>query len=86
MAQTQSHQDRWTSVYQACRLEQEGLALDKFLEAPWLWLEHYGQEAALRSIAQGFRPLLPAQVKVARRVGADTASQQRGTVIPFKRK
>lgn len=86
MAQTQSHRDRWTNVYQACRLEEEGLKLDQFLEAPWRWLEHYGQEAALRSMLQGFRPLLPTQVKVARRIQCGSDISAKGVVLPFHRK
>lgn len=64
----QAHRDEWTPVYQACRLAEEGIALDAFLAAPWQHLVEHGQESCFASHGRGFRPLLPRQAAVARRI------------------
>lgn len=58
----------WGEVFVACRLREEGLTFERFLQDPWGWLAHFGQESAPGCLRAGFRPLLPAQARVARRL------------------
>lgn len=76
---------RWAPVYRACRLVEAGVSFQEFLNAPWAFLAQHGQEAYFRSHAAGYRPLLPRQAKIARRVRQVEMSRQhrRGNVLPL---
>lgn len=60
----------WTEVFEACRLGEQGERLEEFLRDPWTVLRRHGQESAPECLANGFRPLLPRQAVVARRLAA----------------
>jgi len=66
----QAKRTYWLSVYTACQLHKQAGApsFDEFLKAPWVHLEQQGQADAPPSMADGYEPLLPAQVAVARRL------------------
>lgn len=59
--------DYWADIYRACRLQTE-VSFEVFLTDPWRYLRQFGQETAPALIAQGLRPLLPAQARVARKL------------------
>lgn len=68
MRYSDEHIEYWGTVFEACRLNEEGLTFEQFLTDPWSYLEQYGQESAPACMEAGFRPLLPAQARVARRL------------------
>jgi hypothetical protein len=57
--------DYWADIYRACGLQAE-ISFELFLSDPWRHLREFGQETAPALIEQGWRPLLPAQARVAR--------------------
>lgn len=57
--------DHWADIYQACGLRAE-ISFELFLSDPWRYLREFGQETAPALIEQGWRPLLPAQARIAR--------------------
>jgi len=84
--------DHWADIYRACGLQAE-LSFERFLSDPWRYLRELGQETAPALIEQGWRPLLPAQVRVARelaiaerRVERVSAAPALAQFIPGKRK
>jgi hypothetical protein len=86
MQRTLDGNEYWIEVFEACRLGEQGERLDAFLRDPLTALRRHGQESALECLAKGFRPLLPRQAAVARRlaqvwgreVPAGTGGQSRG--------
>ena len=60
--------------------------LDAFISAPWVHLASAGQEAYFRSTGNGYRPLLPEQARIAKRIRAmDMArDQRRGNIVPVQ--
>jgi hypothetical protein len=55
----------WGAVFVAARLLEQGIPFQEFLEDPWGCLKVVGFQSAPPSVACGYRPLLPHQVKVA---------------------
>ena len=60
--------EHWATIFQATSLFYEGVTFEEFLTAPWDYLYEHGQEGAPASMEQGFRPLLPEQARIARRM------------------
>jgi hypothetical protein len=59
----------WTDIYFKAHIEELlAISLRKFLTAPTHYLETAGQETAPAAIANGYRPLLPAQVAARQRI------------------
>jgi hypothetical protein len=84
--------DYWADIYRACGLQAE-ISFELFLSDPWRHLREFGQETAPALIEQGWRPLLPAQARVARelaiaerRVECVSAAPALARFIPSKRK
>jgi len=75
MQEMEKTREYWSAVFEACRLGEQGEGLEDFLADPWAVLRRHGQESAPECLANGFRPLLPRQAAVARRLaeawGAD---------------
>jgi len=68
--------DYWADIYQACGLRTE-ISFERFLSDPWRYLREFGQETAPTLIEQGWRPLLPAQARVARELAiADRCAER----------
>lgn len=64
-----AHLDAWADVYFKAHIaELLAISLSKFLTAPTHYLAQAGQETALTSIANGYRPLLPAQAIASQRI------------------
>jgi hypothetical protein len=64
-----AHLDAWADVYFKAHIaELLAISLSKFLTAPTHHLAQAGQETALTAIANGYRPLLPAQVTASQRI------------------
>ena len=64
-----AHLDAWADVYFKAHIaELLATPLSKFLTAPTHYLAQAGQETALTAIANGYRPLLPAQVAASQRI------------------
>lgn len=57
--------DYWADIYRTCGLQTE-MTFEIFLSDPWRYLRQFGQESAPALIEQGWRPLLPAQARIAR--------------------
>lgn len=55
----------WGTVFISCRLLEQGMTFGEFLNDPWGCLKAMGFQSAPLSLACGYRPLLPRQVKVA---------------------
>lgn len=64
------HIDTWSEVYNSSANISTPLKipLSCFLEDPQRYLEHAGQSTALTAMANGYRPLLPAQVAASQRI------------------
>jgi hypothetical protein len=66
----------WGTVFVDARLLEQEIPFHEFLEDPWGSLKAVGLQSAPPSVACGYRPLLPRQVKVAqalwRRWGTET--------------
>ena len=61
--------DAWADIYFNAHIaERLAISLSKFLTAPTHYLAQAGQETALTAIANGYRPLLPAQVTASQRI------------------
>lgn len=60
----------WGDVFERAHLSGQ-VTFEEFLKAPWDYLRKFGQEDAPASIARGYEPLLPAQVKVIQNLHAD---------------
>lgn len=74
---------RWEPVWRTCKLDR-AMTLDAFVSAPWHHLAGNGQEAYFRSTKAGFRPLLPQQAKIAKRIRAMEMAKDRryGNIVP----
>lgn len=57
----------WGEIFVTARIIEFGITFERFLKDPWHHLMTCGQESAPVCIAQGVRPLLPAQAEIARR-------------------
>lgn len=55
----------WGTMFVAARLLEQGIPFQEFLEDPWGCLKAVGLQSAPLSVAHGYEPLLPRQVKVA---------------------
>ena len=75
MQQKPDEKEYWTEVFEACRLGERGERLEDFLRDPWTVLCRHGQESAPECLANGFRPLLPRQVAVARKLAEMWANE-----------
>jgi hypothetical protein len=65
----QTYLDAWADIYFKAHIaELLATPLSKFLTAPTHYLAQAGQETALTAIANGYRPLLPAQVAASQRI------------------
>lgn len=68
--------EHWGAVYIACRLLEQGIPFQRFLEDPWGCLKAVSLRSAPLCLAGGYQPLLPRQVKLAqslwRRWGTET--------------
>jgi len=65
----QTYLDAWADIYFKAHIaELLATPLSKFLTAPTHYLAKAGQETALTAIANGYRPLLPAQVAASQRI------------------
>ena len=65
----QIHLDAWTAIYFKAHIaELVAIPLSKFLTVPTHYLAQAGQETALTAIANGYHPLLPAQVAASQRI------------------
>lgn len=91
---TDEHLDYWGEVFSACRLHELGVTFSSFIASPWEMLALHGQESAPECLTQGYRPLLPRQAAIARRIReeeartitvkhAETPAQTESNVIPF---
>lgn len=61
--------DALTDIYRKAHIEELlAIQLWKFLTAPTYYLERAGQETAPAVIADGYRPLIPAQVTARQRI------------------
>lgn len=61
--------DAWTDIYVKAHIaDLLAIPLSKFLTAPIHYLDVAGQETAPNAIANGYRPLLPAQIVACRRI------------------
>ncbi|UUY07313.1 hypothetical protein LRS11_15980 [Pseudomonas sp. J452] len=61
--------DTWSEVYSSAHISTLlNIPLSRFLEDPQRCLEHAGQSTALTAMANGYRPLLPAQVAASQRI------------------
>jgi hypothetical protein len=61
--------DAWADIYVKAHIaELLAISLSTFLTAPTHYLVQAGQETALTAIANGYRPLLPAQVTASQRI------------------
>ncbi|WP_025674116.1 hypothetical protein [Salinivibrio socompensis] len=58
----------WGEIFVSARIIEFGITFERFLKDPWKHLMSCGQESAPDAIAEGMRPLLPAQAEVARRI------------------
>ncbi|MDH4562843.1 hypothetical protein [Pseudomonas sp. BN411] len=68
-AHQQALLDAWADIYvQAHIAELLAIPLSSFLTAPRHFLDLAGQDTALTAIANGHRPLLPAQVAASQRI------------------
>lgn len=68
-AAQQSHVDTWANVYFHAHIsELLDISLSRFLEAPQRYLKLAGQSTATVAIANGYCPLLPAQVAASQRI------------------
>lgn len=67
-AKQQPEQASWQRIYDECRLKECGVEFHKFISDPWGVLTRCGQFGAPASIANGFKPLLPKQAAVAKRL------------------
>ena len=65
----------WASIYHACRLFEDGLNFDVFVQSPQHWLHLHGQEQAPQSMANGYQPLLPKQAVIARQIREQERTQ-----------
>ena len=73
-----AHLDAWADVYFNAHIaELLTIPLSKFLSAPTHYLALAGQETALTAIADGYRPLLPAQVTASQRIQKQWQDQGR---------
>jgi hypothetical protein len=81
--------DYWGAVYVAARLLEQGIPFQEFLADPWGSLKVVGLQSAPLSLACGYRPLLPRQVKVAqalwRRWEPETDGDEPATPEPDER-
>ena len=68
--------DYWAEIYHAIRLCDEGVPFELFVQAPHEYLGAYGQSEAPESMRQGYKPLLPAQARVARRLREEEKREQ----------
>lgn len=74
--------EKWRPVYDAAHLADTGLSFEVFLTAPWAHLVEQGQETAPRALHNGYRPLLPRQAKIAKRIRSlDVAREQANTKV-----
>lgn len=72
-----AHLDAWADVYFKAHIaELLAISLSKFLTAPTHYLAQAGQETALTAIANGYRPLLPAQVTTSQRIQRQWQNQE----------
>ncbi|UVE19530.1 hypothetical protein NVV93_09230 [Pseudomonas sp. LS44] len=70
--------DMWVEIYADARIgEISNKPFSEFIRDPWNELVDAGQESALDSMVQGFRPLLPAQAATAKRIQAEWTQQDR---------
>lgn len=61
--------DAWADIYVKAHIEELlAISLSTFLTAPTHYLDLAGQETAPTVIANGYRPLLPAQVAARQRI------------------
>lgn len=61
--------DSWSVVYCTAHISTLlNIPLSRFLEDPQRYMELAGQSTALLAIANGYRPLLPAQVAASQRI------------------
>lgn len=68
-AAQKSHIDAWPEVYSSAHISTLlNIPLSRFLENPQQYLEFAGQSTAVIAIANGYRPLLPAQVAASKRI------------------
>lgn len=72
--------DHWAGIYQACGLRAE-ISFERFLSDPWRYLREFGQETAPVLIEQGWRPLLPAQARVARELAIAERWAERAAAV-----
>jgi hypothetical protein len=65
----QTFLDVWADIYFKAHIAKLlAISLSKFLTAPTRYLAQAGQKTALTAIANGYRPLLPAQVAASQRI------------------
>jgi hypothetical protein len=65
----QIYLDVWADIYFKAHIaELRAISLSEFLTAPAHFLAQAGQETALTAIANGYRPLLSAQVAASQRI------------------
>lgn len=62
-------------IYREARLIEFGVTLEEFKADPSSVLRQCGQQSAFTCIKNGFRPLLPKQVLIARRIQQEWADE-----------
>jgi len=61
----------WGEVYTQCKVQKgTGVTFEEFVEHPMQHLKEIGQESAPRTIRNGYRPLLPIQIELKRKMDA----------------
>lgn len=60
-----------TEIHNSARLGDLGFTLEAFTKAPIATLKAAGQQDAIEILRRGFRPLLPAQVKLRQQLEAE---------------